>query len=143
MAPDTPDETRLERLIAQAFEGLPSPDPGRIAGIEERLMRRPAFAFVSKRAIAWLRYWWFVLLFAGAGAATAMWWVLDYPLEEEPAPEIALPLSAPPLAPEPETPRESRTPTEQTAPRPSQDPPSAGERESGQKHGPIIYRRER
>lgn len=141
MTPDTPDETRLERLIAQAFEGLPSPDPGRIAEIEERLTRRPAL--VRKRVIAWLRYWWFVLLFTGAGAATAMWWVLDYPLEEDPAPEISLPLSAPPLAPRSETPPESRTPTEQTAPRPSQDPVSTGDREPGQKHGPIIYRRER
>ena len=137
MAPDTPDEMDLERLIVQAFETLPSPDPGRIAGIEERLMCRPAL--VSKRTIAWLRYWWLVIALTGAGAATAMWWVLDYPLEEEPAPQIA----APPLEPRSETPPESRTPTEQSAPRPSEDPVSAGDREPGQKRGPIIYRRER
>ena len=137
MTPDTPDETRLGRLIAQAFDSLPSPDPGRIAEIEARLTRRPAV--LSKRAIAWLHYWWLVIALASAGAATAMWWVLDYPLEEEPAPQIA----APPLEPRSETPPESRTAIEQTAPLPSEDPASAGEREPAQKRGPIIYRRER
>lgn len=141
MTPDTPDEARLEQLIARAFESLPPPDPGRLNEIAERLTRRPAFR--TKRVLAWLRYWWFVLLFAGAGAATAMWWVLDYPLEEEPAPEIALPLSATPLAPRSETPPESGMAVEQTAPPPSEVPASAGEREPGQKRGPIIYRRER
>ena len=141
MTPDTPDETRLESLIAQAFERLPSPDPGRMAEIEARLTRRPAF--VRQRTIAWLRYWWLVIALASAGAATATWWVLDYPLEEEPEPQMSVPLLAPPLEPLPETPPESRTAIEQTAPRPSEDPASAGERELGQKRGPIIYRRER
>jgi hypothetical protein len=113
-------------LIASAFEGLPAPDARRLAAIEERLLMRPR----RRAGFAW---WWLVGALV-AGAASAMWWAVNYDSVEgqkEAVPVVISPTVAPSTSGQPARP--SRSEGAESAP--------AGE--PVQKQGPVIYQRER
>jgi hypothetical protein len=126
MTPETPDDSQLARLIAQAHDRFPSPDPRRLAAIEAQLV---APMRARRRSSA---TWWWLAVALATGAAAA-WWTVNYPLEKQeqpPVPAIAPPQGSPPA-------------TERTPPRPAESGgPEAGTG-SAQKSGPVIFRSER
>ncbi len=121
MKREAPSDREIAEMIAPAFDRLPAPDPRRLAAIERHLLAEKKSS--GRSEIAW---WWL----AGAllaGAASALWWAVDYDSgkgPEEPIPGITAPTVVPP-------------PAEQRA-RP--DRPAG---EPTQKQGPVIYQRER
>jgi hypothetical protein len=122
-----PTERELTDMIATAFERLPAPDARRLAAIEQRLPERPHLR--GNRKIAW---WWLVGALV-AGAASALWWAVDYGSGEgrrEPVPALTSPPVAPSTADQPA--RSSRSEGAESKP--------AGE--PVQKHGRVIYQRE-
>ncbi|MBI2994339.1 MAG: hypothetical protein HYY48_09225 [Gammaproteobacteria bacterium] len=66
-----PEEGRIGTLIAQAYDRMPGPEPGRIAQIAERLAGRQPV--VRVRSGLNRLPWWIVLLAVG-GAAAAAWY---------------------------------------------------------------------
>lgn len=120
MKRETPSDHEIAGLIAPAFERLPEPDPRRLAAIEQSLLEQPRLPRRTRFA------WWWLAGALVAGAASALWWAVDYDSEEgveQPVPGIAAPKAAPPVT-----------------------PPARGDSKApaspAQKPGPRIYRRE-
>jgi hypothetical protein len=125
MKRETPSDREIAELIAPAFERLAAPDARRLMAIEERLLTETRSRERPKYA------WWWLVGALVAGAASALWWAVDYDSGKErktPVPEI----SAPPAAVEPPAPP-SRSEGAESEP--------AGE--PVPKQGPVIYRRGR
>jgi len=125
MKREPPTEREIADLIASAFEGLPAPDARRLAAIEERLLMRPR----RRAGFAW---WWLVGALV-AGAASALWWTVDYDSNDgrvEPVPGFTAPPATPPV----DQPARTDRPE-------SRDSAPAGN--PAQKQGPVIYQRER
>lgn len=125
MKRETPAEREIVDLIAKTYEGWTKPDPRRLAAIEQRLLERP-------RRGAGIARWWLAAALV-AGAASALWWAVDYDSDEgqkELVPAVAAPTVAPSTA-DPST-RPSR----------SEDAESIPAAEPAQKKGPVIYRKE-
>ncbi len=126
MKRQVPAEREIAGLIASAYEGLATPDPRRLAAIEQRLLERPR----RRAGIAW---WWLVGALA-VGAASALWWAVDYDSgqgQEEPVSAVIAPSVAPSTADQPTRPSQP----EGAASKPAGEP--------AQKQGPVIYQRER
>jgi len=126
MKREPPTEREIADLIASAFEDLPAPDARRLAAIEERLLMRPR----RRAGFAW---WWLVGALV-AGAASALWWAVNYDSVEgqkEAVPVVISPTVAPSTSDQPARP--SRSEGAESAP--------AGN--PAQKQGPVIYQRER
>jgi len=114
-------------LIASAHEGLAEPDARRLAAIEQRLLEQTCSRDRSKTV------WWWLAGALVAGAASALWWAVDYDSGKEqktPVPGNVPPLVAPPAAEQP-----ARADRDE-----STDSVSAGN--PAQKKGPTIYRKE-
>jgi len=123
-----PTEREMTDMIATAFESLPSPDPRRLAAIEEQMLAQTRSHGRTKIA------WWWLAGALVAGAATAMWWAVDYDSDDgrkEPVPAIKSPAVTAPLAEQPT--RVDGADSTESAP--------AGS--PAQKQGPVIYQRER
>ena len=127
MKREAPTEREIADLIASAYEGWAEPDPRRLAAIEDRLLAR-----ARPRDRAKFVWWWLVGALV-AGAASALWWAVDYDSAEgqkELGPAVISP-SAAPSAVEPPA-RLGR--------------PEAAESKSAvepaPQQGPVIYRRE-
>ncbi|MDE2089752.1 MAG: hypothetical protein KGJ12_07010 [Gammaproteobacteria bacterium] len=124
-----PDETRLQALIAGAYDALPAPDPARLAQIEDALAGRLPRA---RRRPGIARRWWLAGLLL-AGAAAAAWWAGGWRARPQPASTPGASqqhIVAPPApAPAPQS-RATRPAAAQPAPTPGQ----------GQKReSPLIY----
>ena len=125
MKREVPTEREVADMIASAYEGLAAPDSRRLAAIEQRLLEHPR----RRAGIAW---WWLVGALV-AGAASALWWAVDYDSgkgREEPVPAVISPTVAPSTAEQPTRPNRSE----------GAESKSAGE--PVQKKGPVIYRKE-
>lgn len=128
MKRQAPTERELTDMIAKAFERLPAPDPRRLAAIEERLLTEERSRARSKIA------WWWLAGALVAGAATAIWWALDYDSvegEKEPIPKLISPSAEPSVVKQPARPSQS----EGTESKPAGGP--------AQKQGSVIYQKER
>ena len=128
MKRQVPTEREMTDMIATAFERLPAPDARRLAAIEQQLLEQPRLRGRSKFA------WWWLVGALVAGAASALWWAVDYDSGME---QKALPSSvtSTPMAPS-------------TADKPSRPGRSEGTESTPadgptQKPGPVIYQRER
>jgi hypothetical protein len=124
----TPSDREIAEMIAPAFDRLPVPDSRRLAAIEQRLLAETRSRGRSK--IAW---WWLVGALA-AGAASALWWAVDYDSGEgleAPAPAVISPSAAPSATGQPARPNRS----EGAESKPAVEP--------DRKNGPVIYQRER
>jgi hypothetical protein len=121
-------DREIADLIASAYEGLTAPDARRLVAIEQRLLEQPRLRGRAKFA------WWWLAGALLTGAASALWWAVDYDSDEKPeesAPVITSPSTAPSEAGKPTRPDRS----ESTEPMPADGP--------AQKQGPMIYQRER
>ena len=121
MKREAPTEREIADLIASAYEGLAAPDPRHLAAIEERLHERPR----RRAKIAW----WLLAGGLFAGAASALWWAVNYDSAEgrnQPVPAVSAPSVAPPAV-------EPRRP-EDVATKPAGEP--------DRKSGPVIYQLE-
>ena len=126
MKRQAPTEREIADLIASAFDRLPAPDPRRLAAIEHRLLER------SRRRVG--SAWWWLAGALVAGAATAMWWGVNYDsveLQKQPVPAVTSPSM---------TPREADQPVRRGK---SESGESAAAGEPAQKKNPMIYQRER
>jgi hypothetical protein len=92
MKRQVPIEREMTDMIATAFERLPAPDPRRLAAIEQQLLEQPRLRGRTKYV------WWWLVGALVAGAASALWWAVDYDsgegrkaaaVEEIPAPPPA------------------------------------------------------
>lgn len=128
MKRQVPTEREMTDMIATAFERLPAPDLQRLAAIEQQLLEQPRLRGRSKLV------WWWLAGALLAGAASALWWAVDYDSGmEQKAPPPAV--NSTPMAPS-------------TADQPSRQDRSEGTEstpadESTRKPGPVIYQRER
>lgn len=128
MKREAPTEREIADLIASAYEGWAEPDPRRLAAIEDRLLAR-----ARPRDRAKFVWWWLVGALV-AGAASALWWAVDYDSgkgREEPVPALTSPPIVPMEAGKPTPPGKS----EGTESKPAGEP--------AQNQGPVIYQRER
>ena len=128
MKRQVPTERELTNMIATTFERLPAPDPRRLAAIEQQLLEQPRLRGRTKFA------WWWLVGALVAGAASALWWAVDYDSgkeQEAPVPSVTSPPMTPPVANPPARP--DRPASAESAP--------AGN--PAQKQGPVIYQRER
>lgn len=123
-----PTEREMTDMIATAFESLSSPDPRRLAAIEEQMLAQTGSRGRTKIA------WWWLAGALVAGAATAMWWAVDYDSDDgrkESLPAIKSPsVTAPP----------AKLPTRVDGTDSAESAPAGN---PAQKQGPVIYRRER
>lgn len=122
-----PTEREMTDMIATAFERLPAPDPRRLAAIEQKLPERPRLR--GHKTIAW---WWLVGALV-AGAASALWWAVDYGSGEGQGKPVTA-LTPPPVAPS--------TAVEPARPSRSEGAESKPAGEPVQKRGRVIYQRE-
>jgi hypothetical protein len=128
MKRQVPTEREMTDMIASAYEGLATPDARRLAAIEQKLLERPRLRGRSKFV------WWWLVGALLAGAASALWWAVDYDSgkeQEAPLPLVTSPSVAPTVADQPARPSGSEGAT------------SAPAGEPVQKQGPVIYQRER
>mgnify|MGYP001558977540 CR=1 FL=1 len=128
MKREAPTEREIADLIASAYEGWAAPDARRLAAIEQRLL-----AQVRPRRRAGIAWWWLFAALA-TGAASALWWAVDYDSgkeQETPVPSVTSPSVAPSALDQPASPSRSE----------GAESKSAGE--PAQKQGPVIYQRER
>lgn len=128
MKRQVPTEREMTDTIATAFERLSEPDSRRLAAIEQKLLEQPRLRGRSKFV------WWWLAGALLAGAASALWWAVDYDSgmeQKAPPPSVNSTPMAPSTADKPS--RQGRSEgTEST--------PADG---STQKPGPVIYQRER
>ena len=128
MKHEPPAEREIVDMIAKAFERLPAPDARRLAAIEQKLLEQPRLRGRSKFV------WWWLVGALLAGAASALWWAVDYDSgkgREEPVPAVTPSSVAPSV-------------TDQSArPSRSEGAESKPAGEPVQKQGPVIYQRER
>ena len=128
MKRQVPTEREMTDMIALAFERLPAPDARRLGAIEQRLLEQ-----ARPRRHASLAWWWLVGALV-AGAASALWWAVDYDSgkgQEQAVPVVTSPSVAPSVADQPVRPSHSET---------TESKPDGG---PTQKQGPVIYQRER
>jgi hypothetical protein len=128
MKREAPTEREITDLIASAYEGMVAPDARRLAEIEQRLLEQPRLRGRMKYA------WWWLIGALVAGAASALWWAVDYDSgkgRETPVPALTSPPIVPAAADKP-VPRGKSEGTE-----------SKSTGETAQKQGPVIYQRER
>jgi hypothetical protein len=128
MKRQVPTEREMTDMMATAFERLPAPDLRRLAAIEEKLLEQPRLRGRTKHV------WWWLVGALVAGAASALWWAVDYDSgkgQEAPAPAVTPPSLAPSSVNQPAPPGQR------------QGAESAPAGEAAQKQGPVIYRRER
>jgi hypothetical protein len=127
MKRQVPTEREMMDMIASAYEGWATPDPRRLAAIEERLLEQPRLRGRTKFA------WWWLAAALVAGAVSALWWAVDYDSgqgQEEPVPMVTPSSVAPSVADQPARPSQS----EGTESKPAGEP--------AQGKGPMIYRKE-
>jgi hypothetical protein len=127
MKREPPTEREIADLIASVFEGLPAPDPRRLAAIEQRLLAETGSRGRSRFA------WWWLFAALATGAASALWWAVDYDSNDgriEPVPGF----TAPPATPLVDQPARTDRPESRES-TPASKPV--------QKQGPVIYQRER
>lgn len=126
MKREAPSDREIAEMIAPAFDRLPVPDPRRLAAIEERLMEQPRLRGRTNYA------WWWLIGALVAGAASALWWAVNY--DSSDGPELTVPEIVSPPASTP-------------APGPAQPPGQTGGSETKSvdaptpKQGPVIYRK--
>jgi hypothetical protein len=128
MKRQVPTEREMTDMVATAFERLPEPDAWRMAAIEQKLLEQPRLRGRSKHA------WWWLVGALLAGAASALWWAVDYDSgkgREEQVPAVAPSSVAPSVADQPIHPGQSQ----------GTESKPAGE--LAQKQGPVIYQKER
>ncbi len=128
MKRQVPTEREIADMIASAFEQLPAPDARRLAAIEQQLLEQPRLRGRTKFA------WWWLAVALVAGAASALWWTVDYDSgksEEAPVPSVTSPSVAP------------SAPEQPARPSRSEDAESKSAGEPAQKQGPVIYQQER
>ena len=70
MKHEAPTEREIADLFAPAYEKWAEPDARRLAAIEQRLLERP-----RRRAAS---AWWWLFAALATGAASALWWAVDY-----------------------------------------------------------------
>lgn len=124
MKHEAPTEREIADLFAPAFDRLAEPDARRLAAIEQRLLQRP-----RRRAGA---AWWWLFAVLATGAASALWWSVNYDSAEgtkSPVPAVVSPPASTP-APGPAQPQ-GQTGSSETK---SADAPAP-------KQGPVIYRK--
>ena len=129
MKREAPTEREITDLIATAYEGWTAPDARRLAAIEDRLLEEAG----PRRRRAKVAWWWLIGALV-AGAASALWWAVDYDSgkgREEPVPALTSPPIVPMEAGKPTPPGKS----EGTESKPAGEP--------AQNQGPVIYQRER
>jgi hypothetical protein len=124
MKHEAPTEREIADLFAPAYEKWAEPDARRLAAIEQRLLERP-----RRRAGS---AWWWLFAALATGAASALWWAVDYDSgegQEGPVPGvISSPATPPALAPSAPPSR-----SEGTESKPAGAPVP--------KQGPVIYRK--
>lgn len=128
MKREPPTEREIADLIASAYEGLAAPDARRLVAIEQQLL-----AQVRPRRRAGIAWWWLIGALA-AGAASALWWAVDYDSgegREEPVPALTPPSVAPSVSDQLARPRRSES--AELKPAGNQD----------REKGFVIYQRER
>ena len=129
MKREAPTEREITDLIASAYERGTEPDPRRLAVIEQSLLAQTRL----RRGRAKFAWWWLVGALV-AGAASALWWAVNYDSVErqnQPAPEVISPSEAP------------LTTAPLVDPSRSGDAESKSAGEPDRKNGPVIYQRER
>lgn len=129
MKREAPTEREIADLIASAYEGLGVPDARRLAAIEQSLLAQTRL----RRGRAKFAWWWLIGALV-AGAASALWWAVDYDSDKEQetsVPAVTTPSMAPSVAEQPAPPSHSE----------GMESKPAGE--SAQKQGPVIDQRER
>jgi hypothetical protein len=127
MKRQVPTEREITDMIAPAFDRLPAPDTRRLAAIEQRLLEQ-----TRPRRRASLAWWWLVGALV-AGAASALWWAVDYDSageQKRPVPGGISPSVAPSTADLPARPDRSEA---------AESKPAG---ELVRKNGPVIYQRE-
>ena len=128
----TPTEREIADLIASAYEGWTAPDARRLAAIEQRL---PVRARGGAKSV-----WWWLAGALLAGAASALWWAVDYDSVEEqkqPVPAVISPAVAPSTADLPTHP--SRSEDRESKPADAESKPAG---EPAREKGFLIYQRE-
>lgn len=128
MKPDTPTEREIADLIASAYDGWVAPDARRLTEIEQRLLDQPRLRGRAKFA------WWWLFAALVTGAASALWWTVNYDSDEglvQPVPDNISPSAAPPAV---------EPPARQNRPEGAITEPAG---KPAQKQGPVIYQRER
>ena len=124
MKREAPTERDIANLLATAFERMPEPDARRLAAIEQQLLAQPRLH--GRKKIVW---WWLIGALV-AGAASAMWWAMDYDSDQgqgEPVPGIST---------SPATDRSA-------SPGRSESAETSSNSRTDRKTGPMIYQRER
>lgn len=125
------DETRIERLIGNAYNRLPEPEPSRLNAVEECLMRALPRRETKRGTVGW--YWWLIAALAASAAAT--WWAGGYLSGGSQKEEIV-----------PQAPTQLDEPRRESLPEPARE---TGEKSSNVEsptrtnERPLIYRRER
>ena len=127
MKRQVPTERELTDMIATAFDRLPAPDAWRLVAIEQQLLEQPRLRGRSKFV------WWWLVGALLAGAASALWWAVDYDSgrEQEAPPSVN------------STPMTPSTVGKPSRPGRSEGAESTPAGEPAKKQGPEIYRRER
>lgn len=124
MKREAPTEREIAELFGMAYDKGAEPDARRLAAIEQRLLERP------RRRVG--NAWWWLFAVLATGAASALWWSVNYDSGDAsmpPEPGI----SAPPVVPT----------TVEPAANPAR-PDGAAADATGKpapKQGPIIYQR--
>jgi len=125
------DETRIERLIGNAYNRLPEPEPSRLNAVEECLMRALPRREAKRGTVGW--YWWLIAALAASAAAT--WWAGGYfsggSQKEEIVPQVPTPMDEPRRETSPEPARATSEKSSNVG-----SPAQTSDR-------PLIYRRER
>lgn len=128
MKRQVPTEREMTDMIATAFERLPTPDARRLAAIEQQLLEQPRLRGRTKFV------WWWLVGALLAGAASALWWAVDYDSGQgqgEPMPTVTSPSVTPSVTQPPARPSRS----EDAESKPVDGP--ANDRSS------LIFKRER
>jgi hypothetical protein len=134
MKRETPTEREIADLIASAYEGRAVPDARRLAAIEQRL---PVRARGGTKSVQW---WLAGALLAGA--ASALWWAVDYDSPEGRKPPAAAvsPATAPSTADLPTHP--SRSEEWESKPADAKSKLADEPAQKAQTRGAVIYQRE-
>ena len=125
MKRERPAEREIAGSIAPAFDRLPEPDAQRLAAIGRRLLAQAR----PRRRIRIA--WWWLLGALLAGAASALWWTVNYDSTKGPVAPIESRSMPSPAA------------DETNRPGAAENTNSTPAGETAQKSGPSIFKRER
>jgi hypothetical protein len=123
MKREAPTEREIADLFAPAYEKQAEPDARRLAAIEQRLLERP-------RRIG--SAWWWLFAVLATGAASALWWAVNYDSADGPEPTVPA-IVSPPVSTAPSGPAQP--------PRQTGSPETKSADAPAPKQGPVIYRK--